>query len=74
MYRTWTGSAADAETVARSLEAHLNEYAEHVISVSYAVGEGHYVLAVYTPVEITGTASQEAAVEIAEEIIDQLPR
>lgn len=70
MYRTWTGSADDPETVARALEAHLNEFADVVISVAYAVDAGHHVLAVYTEIDAGGDRVEEAAVAVAEQIID----
>ncbi len=71
MYKTWCGSAEGADEVSRDLEGHLNEYAGEVLSVSYAVTDRHYVLAVYKPVEMTGSAREEAAVTVAEKIIDQ---
>lgn len=70
MYRTWTGSAEDAITVARALEVHLNEYAEEIVSVSYAVSGAHHVLAVYREIEALGH-EEEAAVTVAEEILDE---
>lgn len=71
MYKTWTTSAGDAEAVARGLEAHLNEYADEVVSVCYAVTDRHHVLAVYRPVEPAGHGREEAAVAVAEQIIDR---
>jgi hypothetical protein len=73
VYRTWTASAEDAETLARALEIHLNEFAEDVLSVSYAVNEAHHVLVVYTPIEPIALAEDEAAVAVAEQIIDSAP-
>jgi hypothetical protein len=70
MYRTWTGSAEDPETVARALEVHLNEYAEEVVSVCYAVAHSHYVLAVYREVDVL-SGEREAAVSIAEGILSE---
>jgi hypothetical protein len=70
MFRTWTGAAEDGESLARLLEAHLNEYAEVVISVGYTVSDQHYALAVYTPVDTAATEGEEAAVAVAEQIID----
>jgi hypothetical protein len=67
MFKTWTTSAADAETAARDLEAHLNEFAEEVISVAYAVERGHHVLAVYREIE---PMADGAVVAVAEQIID----
>jgi hypothetical protein len=70
-FETWTSSADDAESLARSLEAHLNEFAERVISVSYSVNAGHHVLAVYEPVgPIAEGAVEEEAIIVAEQIID----
>jgi hypothetical protein len=73
MYRTWTASAQDAESLARALEIHLNEFADAVLSVSYAVSQAHYVLVVYTPIDPTRLAEDEAAVAVAEQIIDSAP-
>jgi hypothetical protein len=67
MFKTWTSSALDAETVARDLEAHLNEFAEEVVSVAYAVDSGHHVLAVYREIE---PLADVAVVAVAEQIID----
>jgi hypothetical protein len=69
MFKAWTSSAANGESLARDLEAHLNEHADEVISVSYAVETDHYVLAVYRPVDSGG--QEEAAVAYAEHIIDE---
>ncbi|MBV9279137.1 MAG: hypothetical protein JOZ41_03560 [Chloroflexi bacterium] len=70
MYKTWCASAEDPETLARVLEAHLNEFADEVVSVSYSVDRHHHVLAVYRPVEPGELGSQQAAVTVAERIID----
>lgn len=72
MYRTWTASGSDAQSVARELEAHLNEYADSVVSISYAVDGEHHVLVVYTPIEMTAI-TEESAVAVAEHIIDASP-
>lgn len=69
MYKTWSTSAGDAGNLAQSLEAHLNEFAEDIVSVSYAVDGEHHVLVVYRPVEITLESADEA-VAVAEQIID----
>lgn len=69
-FQTWTSSNTDAGTLGRELEAHLNEFAERVISVAYAVTDAHYVFALYEPVQPAGDASEEAAVTVAEQIID----
>jgi hypothetical protein len=69
MYKVWTASAAQATALARSLESHLNEYAEEIISVSYAVTDVHHVLAVYRMVDLTDGAGAEAAVAAAEELM-----
>ena len=71
MYKTWTGQSDDMDTLARNLEAHLNEYADEVVSVSYAVAGAHYVLAVYREIEMASDAREEAAVTVAEQIIDE---
>lgn len=72
MYRSWVFSADDGETVARHLEAHLNEFADEVVSVSYAVTKRHHVLAVYRAIETAlGDAAGEA-VSVAEQIIDEV--
>jgi hypothetical protein len=69
MYRSWTCSGENGESVARSLEAHLNEFAGEVVSVSYAVDETHYVLVVYRA--IAGlTEAPAIAVAEAEQILD----
>lgn len=69
-YETWTSSDGDPQSLARALEAHLNEFAERVISVCYAVAGQHYVLAVYEPVEPAVAGGEEVAVIVAEQIID----
>lgn len=68
MFKSWYGSAGEMEILARQLEAHLNEFAEEVISVSYAVSGSHYVLAVYRELDVS--SEQEQAVSVAEQIID----
>jgi hypothetical protein len=73
MYRTWTASADDADTLARELEVHLNEYAEEVVSICYAVSGAHHVLLVYREIEVRTIAVEEAAVAEAEHIIDGGP-
>lgn len=72
MYRSWVFSAKDAETVARQLEAHLNEFAEEVVSVSYAVQDRHHVLAVYRAIESAQGDAAGVAVSVAEQIIDEV--
>jgi hypothetical protein len=72
MFKTWTGTAADPETLAKSLEGHLNEFARTVVGMSYAIGgERHHVLVVYETVEAADDARMEAAVSIAEGIVEQ---
>lgn len=71
MFKAWTSSAQDGESLARHLEAHLNEHAHEVLSVSYAVAREHHVLAVYRPIEPMDPEQTEAAVSAAETIIDQ---
>jgi hypothetical protein len=70
MFKTWTQSARDAETLARELEAHLNEYADEIISVCYVVNTDHHVLAVYRPVDTSLSPPVETAVAVAEHIIE----
>ena len=71
MYKCWTCQGKDAGEAARSLEAHLNEFAAEVISVAYAVEGLHYVLAVYRAVDAAAPAAEEAAVSAAEHIIER---
>jgi hypothetical protein len=71
MYKAWSASAEDGRTLARGLEAHLNEFAHEVVSVSYAIDKDHHVLAVYRPVEPDVVPAKEAAVTFAEQIIDK---
>jgi hypothetical protein len=70
MFKTWTASAGDVESLSRELEVHLNEFADEVISVAYAVSDRHHVLAVYRPVELSIEDRQEVAVSVAEHIIE----
>lgn len=70
MFKTWTASAGDGESLSRELEVHLNEFADEVISVAYAVSDRHHVLAVYRPVELSIEDRQEVAVSVAEHIIE----
>ena len=74
MYKAWSASADDGGTLARGLEAHLNEFAHEVVSVSYSVDTHHHVLAVYRPVGITTALADEAAVTVAEQILDHAER
>ena len=69
MFQVWTGSSHDPAALARQLEAHLNEFAAEVVSVSYSVAGKHFALAVYRPIETWPDDSMEAAVSIAEEIV-----
>ena len=69
MFEVWTANDTDAEGLARRLEAHLNEFAAEVVSVSYAVAGKHFVMAVYRPVEPADDVALEAVVELAEEIV-----
>lgn len=73
MFKTWCASADQLETLARDLEAHLNEYADEVVAVSYAIGDAHAILAVYKPVEPGALVGEAEAVVAAEEIIEGLP-
>jgi hypothetical protein len=70
MFKTWVASEEDAETLARNLESHLNEFASEVISVAYSVDEIHHVLAVYRDIDLSLGEPAEAAVTVAEQIID----
>ena len=70
MYKTWTASSRESGALSRDLEAHLNEFADEVISVAYAVADQHYVLAVYKQVEMWAEDRQEIAVAEAEHIIE----
>lgn len=71
MFKTWTISGEELPALARAVEGHLNEFAEEVISVSYAIAEDqHHVLVVYRPVELEHEASLEAAISIAEDIVE----
>ena len=70
MFKTWSASGEDGETLARGLEAHLNEYAEELLGIGYAVGRRHYVLAVYKPAGMTDP-EEAAAVTVAAQIIGQ---
>jgi hypothetical protein len=71
MYRTWVFSADDAESLARSLEIHINEFADEIVSVSYSVDTLHHVLVVYREIEAANMERAEAAVSVAEHIIDE---
>lgn len=70
MFKAWTGSAGDAETLARSLEAHLNEFAAQVVSIGYAVAGGHHALVVYRSIDMSESEPTQTAVEVAESILD----
>ncbi len=70
MFKTWTASSREIESLTRDLEAHLNEFAEEVVSVAYAVTDRHHVLAVYTIIELSVEARQEVAISEAEHIIE----
>ena len=71
MFKTWTASDEDPEALARAVEGHLNEFAEEVISVSYGIGGRHFVMVGYRKVEAAQNDRQEAAVSVAEEIVEQ---
>lgn len=70
MYKTWSMSAEDTATLEQGLDSFLNEYVGHLVSVSYAVTNRHYVLVVYEPVDVNGNTREEAAVTAAEEILE----
>lgn len=71
MYKVRTVAANDADGLARAVEAHINEYAEDVISVSYAIERQHIALLVYRPVNLASEAPVEEAVNVAEHILDE---
>ena len=71
MFKTWTASDDDPQALARALEGQLNEFALEVVSVAYAVAEKHFVIVVYRQVEAAQNDRQEAAVGVAEEIMEQ---
>ena len=71
MFKAWAHSDVDRDSLVKELEHHLNEHAEEVISVSFAVSGGFHVLAVYREVESGLEGAAEAAVDVAEEIIEQ---
>jgi len=72
MYRAWSASADGGQELATQLEAHLNEFADEIVSISYAVHGAHHVLAVYREIQTGERASAEEAVAVAEQIIDQM--
>lgn len=72
MFKTWASSSSEIESLTRDLEAHLNEFADEVISVAYAVTDRHFVLAVYRRVELSIEDRQEVAISEAEHIIEGL--
>lgn len=71
MFKAWTDSADDPELLARSLEAHLNEFAAEVVAVSYDSGDKHRVLAVYRTIEPAVSDSAEAVLAEAESLLDE---
>lgn len=71
MFKTWTASDDDPQALARALEGHLNEFAEEVVSVGYAVAGKHFVMVVYREVEPAQNERQEAAVSLAQDIVEQ---
>ncbi|MGH2441588.1 MAG: hypothetical protein ACRDFX_00290 [Chloroflexota bacterium] len=70
MYKVWATSAENAGELARSIERHLNEFAEEVISVCYEVDTGHHALVVYRANGTMVEVREEEAVAEAEQIID----
>jgi hypothetical protein len=70
MFKAWTASSRDIESLARDLEAHLNEFADEVVSVAYSVTDRHHVLALYKQIELFSDDRQEVAVAEAEHIIE----
>ena len=71
MYRVWTASADDGESLARVLEAHLNEFAAEIISVCYNVTDEHRALAVYRSIDVYDEPLADAVVATAELIVDE---
>lgn len=72
MFKTWTASNRDPDSLARRVEAHLNEFANEVVSVGYAVSDGHHhVMVVYRSMEVSQDRRTEAAVTLAEEIVEE---
>ncbi len=72
MFKTWAASSREIESLTRDLEAHLNEFADEVVSVAYAVTDRHHVLALYKQVEPSIDDRQEVAVTEAEHIIERV--
>jgi len=71
MYRTWTASADDPEELSRAVEVHLNEFADEIISVAYAVHAGHHALVVYRPIGMESGASAAEAVATADALLEE---
>lgn len=71
MNAAWTAEARDGRSLERMIEAHLNEFAGQVISVSYHVSESgiHRALAVYVEIEPGDFAAE--AVAVAELIVEE---
>ena len=58
--------------MARAIESHLNEFAERVLSVGYAIdGTRHHALVVYEALEPAVDSRMEAAVSVAEAIVEE---
>jgi hypothetical protein len=70
MFKAWSARARDQQALERTIEAHLNEFADEVVSVAYAVADQHYALIVYRPLE-TEEEAAGVAVAVAEQIIDE---
>lgn len=70
MYKALTISATLPDELARGVEAHLNEFAAEIVSVSYAIGDGHHALVVYREIDTSGEAASDQAVAVAEQIIE----
>ncbi len=71
MYKAWWCSAPAGETLAKLVEAHLNEFADEVISVAYSISDEHNVLAIYREIAESHESEMEASVSIAEQILDE---
>ncbi len=70
MYKAWSAKAPEESELARAIELHLNEFAEEVISVAYAIGDQHYALVVYRPIDARELVSMQSALAEAVQIID----
>jgi hypothetical protein len=72
MFKAWHAAAPDGQSLARLVEAHLNEHASEVVSVSYVITDQHYALTVYRPLDGATDDMHAAAVEMAEHILERM--